>query len=75
MRIDIRVFDNHINHNYPSGHWAQVEWERIKKEILVAENTSTNIAHDGSESSSQICPCCNDVPCPACGGSGKLHHS
>ena len=68
MRIDIREFDNHIVHTYPVGSYVLNEWKRIKKEILVAENTSTNSEsapcqnfwHSGGLRAGS-CPSCHEV--------------
>jgi hypothetical protein len=41
-KIDICVFDNHINHNYPTCSPVHYEWQRIKNDIVEALKPSTN---------------------------------
>lgn len=67
--------DRDLRQEYPAQ-WAACKLAGViaALEKKVVAKTSTNTGMAGAEPP-QICPCCNDAPCPACGGSGKLHHA
>jgi len=68
-KIDIRVFDNHINHTYHNDHYVQIEWQRIKNEIIALAKQSASPTNTASASCpKQLCKwwCSFGLMCSEC---------